>query len=289
MAALGPLTTLSGAVERMTALDGLGKTVGKAVRQALPAGAVKDALSGTWLGHALHPPMTDVVIGSFLGASVLDLVGPDDGRAARRLLQVGIATAVPTALSGISDWADSEIGDERVRRMGLAHASANVAALSLYALSLAARRTGPSRAGSALALAGSAALATSGYLGGHMSFVRGVGVNQTAFDAGPVDWTVVLDASDLPVEGAIAAVAGETPVMLGRHLGQLYALHDRCSYRGCPLSDGEVDGHEVTCPCHGSRFDLRDGSVRRGPAIAPQPVLAAREIDGRVEVRLQQT
>lgn len=233
--------------------------------------------------------MTDVVIGSFVSVSVLDLLGPDDGRASRRLLQLGLLSAVPTALSGATDWADSELGDERVRRLGLVHAGANVTALALYALSLAARRNGPSRAGSALALAGSAALGASGFLGGHMSFVRGTGVNQTAFDAGPGDWTVVLDASDLPVEGAIAVVAGETPVMLGRHQGQLYALHDRCSHRGCPLSDGEVNGHEVTCPCHGSRFDLRDGSVRRGPATTPQPVLATREVDGHVEVRLQQS
>ncbi|WEV78902.1 Rieske 2Fe-2S domain-containing protein [Janibacter cremeus] len=287
MTALGPLTTLTDRIERLARLDEPGKAVGTAIRKAVPAGGVKDALSGTWLGHPVHPPLTDVVIGSFVGASVLDLVGPDDGRASRRLLQLGLLTAVPTALSGASDWADSELGDEGVRRMGLVHAGANVVALSLYALSLAARRGGPSRAGSALALAGSAVLGVSGFLGGHITFVRGTGVNQTAFDVGPSDWTDVVDAGEVPQEGTVAAMAGETPVVLGRHRGQVFALHDRCSHRGCALSDGEVEEQVITCPCHGSRFDVRDGSVVRGPATATQPVLDARETDGRIEVRVR--
>lgn len=289
MAALGSRTTLTDRIERLTRLDDPGKALGRVVRKAVPTGGIKDALSGTWLGHPVHPPLTDVVIGSFVGVSVLDLIGPDDGRASRRLLQLGLLSAVPTALSGATDWADSELGDERVRRMGLVHAGANIVALSLYALSLAARRNGPSAAGSALALAGSAALGTSGFLGGHMTFVLGTGANQTAFDLGPTDWTSVVDAHDLPQEGTITAMAGETPVVLGRHLGQVYAMHDRCSHRGCPLSDGEVQDHEIICSCHGSRFDLRDGSVRRGPATAPQPVMDTREVDGRIEVRLRQS
>lgn len=287
MTALGPLTTLTDRIERLTRLDEPGKALGRAVRNALPAGGVKDALSGTWLGHPVHPPLTDVVIGSFVGASVLDLVGPDDGRASRRLLQLGLLSAVPTALSGASDWADSELGDEGVRRMGLVHAGANVAALSLYALSLVARRDGRSPTGTALTLAGTGLLGASGFLGGHLAFVSGTGVNQTAFDVGPSEWTDVIDAGDLPQEGTIAAMAGETPVALGRHRGEVFALHDRCSHRGCPLSDGELEDHEVVCPCHGSRFDVRDGSVRRGPATARQPVLDTREVDGRIEVRLR--
>lgn len=288
MTALGPLTTLTDRIEQLTRLDEPGKTLGTAIRKAIPAGGVKDALSGTWLGHPAHPPLTDVVIGSFVGASVLDLVGPDDGRASRRLLQLGLLSAVPTALSGASDWADSELGDERVRRMGLVHAGANVAALSLYALSLAARRDGRSPTGTALALAGSAVLGASGFLGGHLTYVRGTGVNQTAFDAGPSDWTDVIDAGDVPQAGTIAALAGETPVVLGRHHGEVFALHDRCSHRGCALSDGEVEDRVITCPCHGSRFDVRDGAVVRGPATATQPVLDVRETDGRIEVRVRQ-
>lgn len=287
--ALGPLTTLTDGIERLTRLDAPGKALGRSVRGAVPAGGVKDALSGTWLGHALHPPLTDLVTGSFVSAAVLDLLGPDDGGASRRLLQVGLVAAVPTALTGATDWADSELGDERVRRMGLVHAGTNVTALACVALSLLARRGGARRTGSALTLLGTTVLTAGGYLGGHMSFVLGAGPNQTAFDSGPDDWTDAIDASDLPHEGIVSAMAGETPVLLGRHRGEVYAMHDRCSHRGCPLSDGEVDGRTITCPCHGSRFDLRDGTVVRGPATATQPVLDTRETDGRIEVRLRRS
>lgn len=274
-------------VEQAAALDAPGKAVGKAVRNLLSPGAVKDALSGTWLGHAVHPPLTDVVIGSFLGATFLDLLAPRSDKAANRLVGIGIAAAVPTAVTGATDWADTEVADPRIRRVGLVHATANVTALSLYALSLAARRNGARKRGTALGLTGAAVLTASGYLGGHMSYTRGVGPNQTAFDPGPEDWTPVADASELSGEEPKAVVAGDTPVMLVRHPDGVHAIHDRCSHRGCLLSDGELDGHVVTCACHGSQFDITDGSLLRGPATSPQPAFEAREAAGRIEVRLR--
>jgi nitrite reductase/ring-hydroxylating ferredoxin subunit/uncharacterized membrane protein len=276
-------------VEQAEALDAPGKAVGKAVRDLLSPGAVKDALSGTWLGHAVHPPLTDVVIGSFLGATFLDLLAPRSDTAANRLVAIGIAAAVPTAVTGATDWADTEIADPRIRRVGLVHATANVTALSLYALSFAARRNGARKRGTALGLTGAAVLTASGYLGGHMSYTRGVGPNQTAFDPGPEDWTPVADAGELSGHEPKAVVAGDTPVMLVRHPDGIHAIHDRCSHRGCLLSDGEVEGHVVTCACHGSQFDITDGSLLRGPATAPQPAFEARETAGRIEVRLRGT
>ena len=62
-------------------------------------------------------------------------------------------------------------------------------------------------------------------------------------------------------------------------------MHDRCSHRGCLLSDGKVDGEVVECACHGSRFRLEDGSVERGPATQAQPSFDVRESDGRIQVR----
>jgi nitrite reductase/ring-hydroxylating ferredoxin subunit/uncharacterized membrane protein len=287
MSASTPLRPLVDSLEATSALDAPGEAVGKAVRNALSPGAIKDALSGTWLGHAVHPPLTDVVIGSFLGASMLDVLAPGSDDAARRLIGVGIAAAVPTALTGANDWADTEVADPAVRRVGLVHAAANTTALGLYATSLAARRNGARRRGTALALAGAAVLTFSGYLGGHMSYTRGVGPNQTAFDPGPDEWTAVAQASDLTGHEPKAVVAAETPVLLVRHPDGIHAIHDRCSHRGCLLSDGELEGHVVTCACHGSQFDITDGSVVRGPASAGQPVFEARESDGRIEVKLR--
>lgn len=277
------------AVEHATALDAAGKKIGKAVRSAIEPGALKDAISGTWLGHALHPLLTDIVIASLVSATMLDVLGGDsEGEAAERLIAIGIATYAPTALTGANDWADTEVVDPRIRRVGLAHAAANTTALSFYAASLAARRRGAAGRGKLLGLTGAAALVAGGYLGAHMSFVQGVGPNQTAFDPGPDDWTDAGESAELMPGEPRRVVVGDTPVLLLRHGEGLHALHDRCSHRGCPLSDGEIDGEVVVCACHGSRFRLEDGSVEQGPATAPQPVFDTRESDGRIEVRLRQ-
>jgi nitrite reductase/ring-hydroxylating ferredoxin subunit/uncharacterized membrane protein len=287
MPAATPLKKLAHALEQTTLLDVPGKAAGKFVRGRFGPGAVKDALSGTWLGHPVHPPLTDVVIGSFLGASLLDLLGAD-GRASERLIQVGLLSALPTALTGLNDWADAEPADERVRRVGVIHGGANNLALGLYAASLAARRRGAHGRGKELALAGTAVMTVGGYLGGHMAYVRGVGPNQTAFDPGPEGWTAAASAAGLADGQPQAAVAGDTPVLLVRHGDGIHAIHNRCSHRGCLLTEGELEGHVVTCACHGSQFDVRDGSVLRGPATAPQPAFDARDRDGTIEVRLRE-
>jgi nitrite reductase/ring-hydroxylating ferredoxin subunit len=264
--------------------------VGKAVRGALGPGALKEALSGTWLGHALHPLLTDVTIGALMSATLLDVLGgDDDGPAAERLIAVGLAAYGPTAITGVNDWADTEIADERVRRVGLAHAATNATAFTLYASSLGARRAGHHGRGKALGIAGLTLLGAGGYLGAHMSFFQGVGPNQTVFDQVPGDWTPAASASDLETGQPLSVVVGDAPVMLLRHGDGLHALHDRCSHRGCPLSDGDIEGEVLTCICHGSRFDLRDGSVQRGPATAPQPIYDVREREGQIEVRLPET
>jgi nitrite reductase/ring-hydroxylating ferredoxin subunit/uncharacterized membrane protein len=267
-------------------LDAPGKAIGKFVRNTLSHGTVKDALSGTWLGHALHPVLTDVVIGSFVSATILDVVGGEDSAgASERLIAVGIAAYAPTALTGVNDWADTEPADDRVRRIGLVHAASNSTALALYGASLAARRRGSRGRGIALGLGGATALMVAGYLGGDMTFAKGVGPVQTVFDPGPDDWTGVADASQLEDGRPIRVVADETPVLLLRSGTRMYAIHDRCSHRGCSLTDGEVEGDSIVCACHGSRFGLADGALRGGPATAGQPAFEVREREGRIEVR----
>ena len=51
--------------------------------------------------------------------------------------------------------------------------------------------------------------------------------------------------------------------------GRLYAFDDTCTHRGCSLSRGTLHGTTVTCPCHGSKFDVTTGAVLRGPAMRP--------------------
>jgi nitrite reductase/ring-hydroxylating ferredoxin subunit/uncharacterized membrane protein len=274
------------AIAGVEALDGPARKLGKAVRGLIRPGPVKDALSGSWLGHALHPLLTDVTIGSFSSAVALDWLGGQDSRAAaQRLIGLGLLSAAPTVASGHSDWADTEVADDSVRRIGIVHAATNATAASLFAASWLARRRGAHGRGRALALAAGGLLAGGGYLGGHLSFAEGVGVDHTVFEEGPQEWTAVLDDAALS-EGQLRCVEAEaTAVMVVRAAGVVYALSDHCAHRGGPLHDGTVDGLTIRCPWHDSVFDLRDGALVHGPAAYPQPAWEVRVRDGRIEVR----
>lgn len=280
--ALHELAERLGALE---ALDAVATPLGRTVRTLVGAGPVKDALSGTWLGHALHPLLTDVPIGTWTSAGLLDLLGGKDAEGTADLLVgVGVAAALPTVLTGYTEWADSEVGDPTVRRIGIVHAAANATALGLYAASLAARRRGDRGRGKLLGLAGAGALGAGGFLGGHLSYARGVGVDQTAFYPAVEGWTEVARAGE-PAEGEVRRVAVQgIAVALVRQGGRLFALAGRCTHRGGPLSEGELLAGCLECPWHGSRFSLPDGGVERGPASSPQPAYAVRERDGAVEV-----
>src|SRR3954470_17282836 len=182
-----PFEPVYDAVESATVLDAPGKAIGKQVRSLIKQ-PLKDALSGTWLGHALHPLMTDVVVGTFLSTTLLDLAGGDeDGRAGARLIGIGMAAYAPTALTGVNDWADTEPVSDAVRRTGLIHAASNTTALVFYAGSLAARRRGNRGRARALSLVGGTVLMTAGFYGGHLSFTQGVGPDQTVFDPGSTE------------------------------------------------------------------------------------------------------
>ena len=273
-------------VEEITALDGPAEAVAGVVRGTLKPGRLKDALSGSWLGHALHPLLTDVPIGAWTSATLLDVLGRDDDRpAAARLVAVGIASAVPTAVSGMSDWSDTTLSDPATRRVGAVHAVANVAALGLYTASWCSRRSDRHGRGVRLGLAGAAAVGVGGFFGGHLSYARGVGVDQTVFEQPTAEWADVVADADV-AEGALHGDSvGSEDVVVARVDGRVFALADRCSHRGGPLHEGTLIDGCVECPWHGSRFRLEDGSLERGPAVYPQPAYETRVHEGRIEVR----
>jgi nitrite reductase/ring-hydroxylating ferredoxin subunit len=271
---------------RVEALDAPASAVSGWVRKAIPKGPVKDAVSGTWLGHALHPLLTDLPNGFWTSAVVLDWLGGGDAEdAADRLVALGVASTVPAIVTGANDWADTTVANATVRRVGLVHALANAAATSLFAGSLAARRRGARGTGRLLALAGVGVMGASGHLGGHLSFAEAVGVDQTVFEAAPEDWTDVLAEEELADGRPRCVEVDGSPVLVVRDRGELVALSDRCAHRGGPLHEGEIEDGCVVCPLHGSRFRLRDGSVERGPSAYPQPVWEIRARAGRIEVR----
>src|ERR1051326_8676803 len=102
------------------------------VRLGGPAGqATKNALNGVWLGHPLHPALTDVPIGAWLLSLIFDFTGHDRG--ADMALNIGVLAAVPTAVSGAADWADA--GDEP-RRLGLVYRLLNGGGVIIFLLSI---------------------------------------------------------------------------------------------------------------------------------------------------------
>jgi len=268
-------------------LDRVARPLAGLAGKAIPTGSArKDALSGAGLGHPLHPLLTDVPIGSFTAATVLDLIGGRRSRdAVDTLLALGIAATLPTAAAGLSDWADTYGPDQRT---GVVHAAANIVALTLFSGSLAARRTGRRGFGRVLGLAGMGAMATGGYLGGHLSYARGVGVNHAFAERAIEDWTAVMDEGDLAAGSPTRVEAGGAAILLYRAPEGILAIGSVCSHAGGPLQEGKVDddhGPCVRCPWHGSVFRLDDGSVVHGPASVPQAAYDVRTRAGRIEVR----
>lgn len=170
------LNTTMEKIESGRALDPLSAPLAKAVRNLTEFGPVKDALSGSWLGHPLHPMLTDVPIGAWSMATLLDLTGGEESAAAaKRLVGIGVLSAVPTAWSGASDWSETHGPAQRV---GIVHAVANSVGTSLQSASWLVRAKGRRKTGILLSLAGLSAVGVGGYLGGHLTYAQGVGVNR---------------------------------------------------------------------------------------------------------------
>jgi len=98
------------------------------------------------------------------------------------------------------------------------------------------------------------------------------------------DFVRVASTAEIP-EGAMKKVMhGGQQVLLVNVKGKFYAIGNVCTHVGGPLDKGRLDGHEVECPLHGSRFDVTTGLVKRGPAARPEPVYEVK-VEGS-EVRL---
>lgn len=275
-------------LENARRLDSVAAVVKPVLERLFADRRVTDALHGVWLGHPLHPVLVQVPVGAWTSAAVLDARrGYDD--AAALLVGVGLAGAVPAALAGWADWSQQ---DTQQQRTGLVHAAGNLAAVGLYAGSLAARAAGRQGTGRALSYAGFLLASTAATIGGHLAY-RQVGGPSHAVPHGeiaPPDWTDVGPLDDLPDGRPALRRLGPVDLFVLRRGTTVVAMLDRCSHNSGPLHEGELSEERgvtcVTCPWHGSVFRVDDGRVVHGPATAPQPALEVRMTDGRVQVRL---
>ena len=179
------VVALTRRLEEASGLDVPVRALAPSIRALFATGTRGEVLRGDWLGHAVHPLLTDLVIGTWTSATVLDLVGgADSATAARRLVATGLLAAGPTAWTGWAEWSAAGPRDQRV---GLVHAVTNGVAIGVYAASWRARRQGRRGSGAALALAGAAVSGVGAYLGGHLAAARKVGSRHPAFAASSGD------------------------------------------------------------------------------------------------------
>lgn len=273
----------------------LGEPVQEAVRGLFQGEAgrkIKDALHGTWLGHPLHPVLTDIPVGAWTVAMVLDALesATDNegvGTAADAAIAIGLAGALGAAVTGTTDWVETS---GRARTLGLVHATLNIAATVLYGTSLAMRLRGARRGGVMLSLLGYSLAGASAYIGGHLVFNEQIGVDHTATaDAGkPERFTPVMSDSDLPEETPVRALADGIAVLLVRRGDRIHAITETCPHLGGPLSEGTLRGEAIECPWHGSELALEDGHVVCGPSTFPARVFDVRVREGQIEVRARQ-
>ena len=271
------------------ALDRIAEPLSKAVRGAYeaagPAGQrLKDAAHGVWLGHPLHPVFTDLPLGAWTTALALDCTANgDEGRrrAATFAMGVGLAGALGAAVTGLTDWSETQ---GQSRRTGLLHGLLNITATTLFATSWAMRQRDSHDTGRAAAWAGYAIAIGAAWFGGNLVYDQRIGV--TNADAHlPEEFTPVLRSDALAENTMARARVGKADVLLVRQNGRVCALAHDCAHLGGPLSEGTLKDGSVICPWHGSEFALEDGRVLTGPSTHNQPCLEVRERDGQIEVK----
>lgn len=282
------LSRLVEQLEQADRLDPMSKPLRRLLRKWVKSRDVRDLLHGVPLGHPLHPMLTDLPVGAWTAASVLDFV-PGTGPASGALIALGMAAVPPTVLSGWTDWAYLH---QEQQRVGLVHAAANVTAVACYALSLGARLSGRPVRGKVLALAGLSAVTAGGFLGGHLAYRQAASVNhaEEVPHRFPAGWQRLGPLVELPESELVRRTVAGVDLAVHRSGERVDVLADTCAHLAGPLSEGDLlleRGERcVRCPWHASVFRLADGAVVHGPATSPQPVFETRVTDGEVEVRL---
>ena len=253
-----------------------------------PGRMLRDLMHGVWpLGHPLHPALTDVPLGAWFAAVVLgfasDIWPQLPAVASPAALAVGVVVSLGAAAAGYTDFHDTFALE---RRAAMLHGLTMTLVIVVMVISLAVSvfhgspglALGIATVGLVISLFGA-------YIGGHLTFRFGTMVNRHAFTEFPDEWFEAGAAKDF-VEGQMRLVnAGPIPVLVLRRGGKLEAIANTCSHAGGPLNEGTLQDDVVTCPWHGSKFCVRDGAVRGGPATFAQPVYLVREESGRVKLR----
>jgi nitrite reductase/ring-hydroxylating ferredoxin subunit/uncharacterized membrane protein len=250
---------------------------------------IADFFHGSWLGHPLHPVLTDFVIGAWVMGAILDFFAALNGsskteQAADNLIGLGAAGAIPTAIAGLTDYTTIP---RRAVSTGALHGLINTLGLGIMLFSLLERKKGRRGPGIFLSSLGLGLMTVSAWLGGELTFRYSVGVNRSSRPDGPKKYTPVIGNEELPDQEPRRVEFEGTPILLYRYDGSIYAIGAVCGHDGGPLDEGRFEGYCVECPWHQSVYDLRDGRVVHGPTAYAKPSYDTRVRNGMVEIRLR--
>jgi nitrite reductase/ring-hydroxylating ferredoxin subunit/uncharacterized membrane protein len=254
-----------------------------------PGKYLQDFLNGSWLGHSLHPVLTDVVVGGATVAVLLEVLGWFGVDGLRTAIAWTLAltwiSALGTIVTGLTDYKDTATGDER--NVAGIHGLINIVATVVLILAFLAYLGPAGTLGPVLLIGGYLVLSVGAFIGGHVVFKYGYMVNHNAFARGKraKEFTPVLPAAELAENAPTKASLGPTGLVLVRRGDVVHALKETCSHAGGPLAQGRLEGDTIVCPLHFSAFRLSDGAVRHGPASSRQVAYRARINGDQVEVQ----
>ncbi|MBF0311754.1 MAG: Rieske 2Fe-2S domain-containing protein [Magnetococcales bacterium] len=99
------------------------------------------------------------------------------------------------------------------------------------------------------------------------------------------EWLNVAPVDDFPPHTRRLVALPERDVVVFNLDGRYFALEDRCSHDGSPISAGKVQGRELTCPRHGARFSVESGAALTLPALEGILKVPVRIFEGMVQVQ----
>jgi nitrite reductase/ring-hydroxylating ferredoxin subunit/uncharacterized membrane protein len=248
--------------------------------------------------HPIHPALIPFPFAFLVGAVLFDAGSLWMGRAewaytGRHLIALGVLSGLIAAVPGLLDFLKRVPPESSGRRRAARHGIVNATALVLFAVAWWLRReAGLTLASLSIEAAGGLALAYSGWLGGTLVSRNLISVDHRHANAGK--WTEARFTSGgrepLAVAGSDDLEPGQMKLLVvnGHHIALARtptgyaAFADGCTHRGGSLADGVCIGDTVQCLWHGSRFDVKTGEVRCGPAKKKIQSYEVRQKDGQV-------
>jgi nitrite reductase/ring-hydroxylating ferredoxin subunit/uncharacterized membrane protein len=254
--------------------------------------------------HPIHPMLIPFPFAFLSGACAADVTaavsrGSDWARIGSVLSKAGILTGFVAAAAGLADYVYTVPPNSSGKRRATQHLVVNASALSLFLAAAAGRRRSrkPLPLWGILAeAAGFGLLSVGGWLGGTLVYRNQIGVDhryagagrwsETSVTAAPGEAVAVAREDELQVDQMrLLRVNGER-VVLARTESAWAAFADRCTHKGGSLAGGVMACNTVTCPWHGSQFDVTTGEVKAGPADERVRTYDVEVAGGEVRIRV---